>query len=143
MTRASIDLIYMPYDMMLLIEYPSGVVYRHQVGGNYCWQAELEGVLAPVDFSDAEVQQVMTLTNGVCRISAEVADAIDAILAANPRARYLSVDRTRLHESFEAWVYVRADTQDDAPDHLVNQDYLGSVYDFGTAKGLLIWPNSD
>src|SRR5258708_1544512 len=111
MSKASIDLICMPYQVMLLIEHPSGVVYRHQVGSFLCKQVELEGVLAAVDFSDSDDQQIMKLPYGSRSIIPEIADAIDAILAANPRARYLTVDRMRLQQSYEAWVFVHADTK--------------------------------
>ncbi len=39
----------MPDELMLLLDYPSGVIYQNQVGGNVCWQEELEGILAPID----------------------------------------------------------------------------------------------
>src|SRR5689334_7767548 len=115
MTKPSINLMLMPYDVMLLIEYPSGVTYRHQAGGTLCWRPELEGVLAPIDISDAHVEEVMKLPydHGL-GISAAIADGLDAILAANPGSRYLTVDRDRMNESMEAWVHVCAETKDDS-----------------------------
>src|ERR1700704_2131754 len=100
MPRMTIDLAFMPYATMLVVEHPSGVAYRNQVGGVTCWQAEVEGVLAPINISDAGVEKIMNLSykpgHGV---SIETADSIDAILAAEPCGRHLTVDRNRLHES--------------------------------------------
>ena len=61
MTQRTISLFFMPYDAMLVIEHPSGVVYRNQVLGVLCRRAELEGVLAPVDFSGADLERIMNL----------------------------------------------------------------------------------
>lgn len=144
MAQRTIDLACMPDQVMLLVEQASGVVYRNQVGGVTCWQAELEGVLAPLEINQADVERIMRLRYPPGHgISAEIADVLDAALAGQPGARYLKVDRARLHESLEAWVYVVADTQDDTPDHLLGPDYFGAVLGFGRVNAVLTWPNSD
>lgn len=129
---------------MLLVEHASGVVYCNQVGGVTCWQAELEGVIAPIDISQASAERIMRLAYPPRRgITAEIADAIDAALARELGARYLKVDRARLGESLEAWVFVVAETQDDTADRLRGPDYFGAVFGFGRVSGVLTWPNSD
>ena len=143
MPRKTISLYAMPYEIMLLLHDPSGVVYFNQVGGIACMQEELEGVLAPVDVGTANVERLAHLpyTYGA-GITPEIADAIDAVLTSVRHAEFLKVDRARLDDSMEAWVYVIAETKSDTPNHLVD-DYFGSAFEFGTTTGVLTWPNSD
>ena len=144
MTQLTISLFFMPYNAMLVIEHASGVVYRNQVLGVLCRQAELEGVLAPVDFSDADLERIMNLPYEPRSGFAEhLADALDEIFAAAPRARYLKVDRARLQDSSEAWVFVLIDTPADRTEFVPGMDYFGSMYGFGPVRGVLTWPNSD
>jgi hypothetical protein len=88
---------------------------------------------------------------GAQGISAETADAIDAILArtygpeAPPHDPAIRVDRERLEESWEAWIYVvvveslaRA-----LPDRETGDALLPNIRGLGTARGVLTWPNSD
>jgi hypothetical protein len=144
MTQPTISLAFMPHEVMLVLEHPSGVLYRNQVAGVLCWQAEIEGVLASVDFSDADTERIMTLPWQPTRgITSDLADAVDSVLAAAPRARYLKVDRARLQESAEAWVFVIADTPSDVTEFSPGMDYFGSIFGFGITTGVLTWPNSD
>jgi hypothetical protein len=143
MSKPIIDLAVMPYDAMLVLAHPSGVVYRNQVGGVTCFQKELEGVLGAVDLGDAEVERIMNLPFAPGHgVSVELADALDAILTGNARTRHVTVDRARLRDSLEAWVFVHADTREAPPDHRVG-DYFGSIFGFGKASAVLTWPNSD
>src|SRR3954463_7829900 len=141
--KRMISLYFMADDIMLILECPSGVIYRNQVGGVLCWQAEVEGVLAPFEGNPAHVDQVQRL---LCdhprKLTAEIADAIDTLLSSDLATRFVRVDRTRLSESMEAWVYVIADTQEYV-DLNTPSDYFGSVFGFGTATGVLTWQNSD
>lgn len=142
---ASLIVLYgMPDELMLIVEYRSGVRYLNQVGGVVCAKEEQEGVLAPVDVARPTLEAIQNCPypQGAQGISPEIADTIDALLASETRARMLKVDRSRLHESWEAWVYVRID----APFKNVmslNDNYYGSVYGFGPARGVLTWQNSD
>jgi Family of unknown function (DUF6210) len=134
----------MPDELMFVIEHPSGVLYENQVGGVVCFNGEQEGVLAPLDVARATVEAVQNLPypQGVEGISEEIADALDALLTAESRASMIKVDRERLHESWEAWIYVRIE----APRTIVrniHDDYHGSVYGFGPSRGVLTWQNSD
>src|SRR5262245_44958330 len=85
----------------LIVPCPSGVIYQNQVGGNVCWQAEIEGVLAPLDCDAEAVMQLegYQFSSGGQGISVAAADFIDGVLAASRATRFLSVDRTRLDES--------------------------------------------
>lgn len=141
--RKIINLYGLPYEVMLILEHTSGVTYENQVGGTLCWKATVEGVLAPVDLDPDLVEQIMNLPYEPRRgISAEVADAIDGVLAASSGGRYLKVDRARLAESWEAWVYVVADVPESSEFQLQGP-YFGAPRGFGRSMGVLTWPNSD
>lgn len=144
MSQLTISLSFMPYDLMLVLEHRSGVIYRNQVGGVTCWEAELEGVLAPLDLGDKDVERIMDFSYKPGHgLSVENADAIDAILAANPPTRHVTVDRDRLAESLEAWVHVIVATEDESANGLLGPNYFGAALGFGTVKAVLTWLNSD
>lgn len=129
---------------MIIAEHPSGVVYRNQVGGVVCWQAEVEGVLAPLDVSDDVADRIAAYPypSGREGITEEIADTIDALLTSEPGAKHLTVDRARLAESWEAWIYVLIDSPEYNEPSL-SEPYFGPFYGFGKAKGVLTWRNSD
>jgi len=130
----------LPDEVTLLLEHPSGVFYENQVGGVVCSRATLEGMLAPIDLPSDAVQHIMNLPyDAGLGISAEIADAIDGALAASPGARYLKVDRARLAESAEAWVFVVADIPESAELRL-EHPYSGAPRGFGASTGVLTWP---
>jgi hypothetical protein len=138
-----VNLYDLPDEVMLILEHASGVYYENQVGGVLCWQAMLEGVLAPLDLDPAAVEEIMNLPYDAGRgITAEIADAIDAVLDASPGERYLKVDRARLAESWEAWVFVVADIPESSERQLQGP-YFGAPRGFGRSTGVLTWPNSD
>jgi hypothetical protein len=133
----------MPYEVMLILQHSTGVAYENQVGGVICWQAELEGVLAPVELGPNSVERIMNLSYQARRgITAELADGIDEVLAATPGGRYLKVDRDRLDESWEAWVFVVVDSPVSTV-HDLTGPYFGAPRGFGATRGVLTWPNSD
>jgi hypothetical protein len=133
----------MPVEVMLVLEHPSGVHYENQVGGVVCARVTLEGVLVPIDLYSDAVHEIMNLTYDAGQgITAEAADAIDRALAPSPGARYLKVDRARLSESWEAWVFVVADIPESS-DHQLQGPYSGAPRGFGRSTGVLTWPNSD
>jgi hypothetical protein len=133
-----------PDEIMLIVEHPSGVQYQNQVGGVVNYQAEMEGVLSPLDLHSETRSRIQECSypGGIQGITTEIADTIDAALAAQPSTSFLKVDRTRLDESWEAWIYVSLDS----PESSVRKrfgSYHGPIYGFGAAKGVLTWPNSD
>jgi hypothetical protein len=134
----------MPDELMLIVAHPSGVAYQNQVGGVTCDQPRLEGILAPLAVSRRAKERIEGLdySNGALGISSGLADSIDAQLAAEPVARFVSVDRSRLDDCQEAWIYVLIASPQDI-DYQREPRFLGSVFGFGAAKGVLTWINSD
>jgi hypothetical protein len=65
------------------------------------------------------------------------------LLASEPRAHCLRVDRERLDASQEAWIYVLVASPDSSHPDCVKEPYLGWTYGFGAARGVLTWINSD
>jgi hypothetical protein len=131
----------------VIVECPSGVRYRNQVGGNACFQAEEEGVLAPLELNQEAEDRLETgpYPGGGAALTDAHADAIDGILASHPNTSFLKVDRARLRDSMEAWVYVILVTPESTSTSadLEKTRYFGPVYGFGATKGVLTWPNSD
>jgi hypothetical protein len=68
----------------------------------------------------------------VVGITDERATEINVLLKSHPMTAGISVDRTRLSESEEAWVYVTVEATE-----------LATYQGFGSAKGVLVWSNSD
>lgn len=132
----------MPNILMLVIEHPSGVVYQNQVGGNVCEQARLEGVLAPLGLEPSNVERIMRCSYGMQGITAGTADIIDSILASDSEGKYVKVDRGRLDECLEAWVYVIVESPM-SPDPMETPEFFGGWCGFGRARAVLTWPNSD
>jgi len=134
----------MPDDIMLIVEYASAVTYRNQVGGVVCYVGELEGVLAPIDLSREAVETIQSCPypQGREGITPEIADTIDSLLSAEPCARFLRVDRARLDESWEAWVYVTIDSPE-SPFPTSDGTYFGSIFGFGATRGVITWISSD
>jgi hypothetical protein len=135
----------MPDEAMLIIEHASGVVYQNQVGGTACWQAEQEGILAPLELWPETKKRIFELQfiPGAQGITLDFADALDALLAGEPTSAAVRVDRARLGECWEAWIYVTVDSPVSAEPLVVWRDYPGSVLGFGRVRGVLTWPNSD
>jgi hypothetical protein len=153
MTRGDTKKAIRLYDLaepMLIVECPSGVVYMNQVGGNVCWHPEQEGVLAPLGMDPEPDEKLARLPYPIGRegISVEIADAIDELLASARHTQFIHVDRSRLSECWEAWIYVVLDTpltgdfrrEANTP---AGRTYYGEVFGFGAARGVLTWPNSD
>ena len=117
----------------------SGVIYTNQVGGASCAKPKEEGFLipfnddAPLDQPEgALVKRLSALLENYMYLKDEEADAIDAILASYPDTACARVDRTRLRDSMEAWVYVD-----------IEEPHDSLFQGFGRCKAVLTWPNSD
>jgi hypothetical protein len=155
--------LYQLEELALIIECPSGVLYTNQAGGNFCMQPETEGVLVPLGHSCSIEEKLFAyFTNDVgtvIRLEPKHADALDVILR-TPEGTYvktptfnLEVDRSRLEESMEAWIYVTITTcpdvssfqewnrnaQPELPVHPTMYTFAG----FGRGTGVLTWANSD
>jgi len=154
----------------LIVLFPSGVLYSNQVGGYSCLQSEAEGIYVPlVDEVVNQEEQLYTYFTGPkllggCAngIDAEDADAIDTILHARLLTEFISVDRSKLGWSCEAWVYVKIANQ--PPERAVSyssgvgqtasgltikdSDYPSGInmfplYGFGECTGIVTWNNND
>lgn len=129
--------------MGLVILRPTGIFYTHQTGGYTCYLSEEEGVYVPVQrqFTDQESLLFNFFTgpkwNGWCGdgIDEATAEYVDYVLSTSFQTRYLRVDRTRLDDCKEAWVYVDV-SEPDEPD-------LAPISGFGNCKGVFLWTNSD
>jgi hypothetical protein len=128
----------------VIILWPSHVVYSNQTGGYACLQPREEGVFVPL-YADHGQQAAQfeafftgpTWDGGCCNgIDAETADYLDRLCAASFSTRLLHVDRTRLHDSHEAWIYVDVGV-------IEEQAYSHTILNFGQQKGVLTWANSD
>lgn len=124
---------------VLILLGPSGVVYTNQAGGGACTQPAEQGWLVPLsddpplDGSRPPLEiRLRQITEGATSLSAEQADALDALLAESPLTSFVSVDRRRLREASEAWVYVQITQEAEHP-------WSGLEAD----TGVMSWPNSD
>jgi hypothetical protein len=143
MSRAR-ALLYSAKGVGIVVLSPSGVIFSNQAGGYACLQPELEGVYVPLDddFNDIETKLSDYFTGpkhlgtGATRGHDEDdADRIDEILHSRSVPCPVAVDRQRLGESVEAWVFVRL-RADDGPFPILEGFQTGS-------PAVLTWTNSD
>ena len=136
--------------LCLIISHPSGVWYEAQVGGYACFHPQMEGVYVPVweafpDPQETALYEYFTGPKwvGHCYhgIDDETADFIDRVLSSSAYTQNLTVNRHRLKECMEAWVYVTIASAADEAGHLVVNGWDFS--DFRTTDGVLTWQNSD
>jgi hypothetical protein len=129
----------------LIIFWVSGVIYHNQTCGHACMQRYAEGVLVlptdpvlvsekPHERYECPIEPLLKAMawESVSGITDRRATEVDALLKSQPMTTGILVDRTRLRESEEAWVYVTIEPRDNAV-------YQG----FGSAEGVLVWQNSD
>jgi hypothetical protein len=146
----------------LIILCDSGIMYTAQTCGVNCLHPSAEGVYLPLcdELSDLETQLTdffVDLAGAAHGIDEKDADFIDALLAESYHTRFICVDRERLRDSHEAWLYVRfprspARYPDDPgveyreawidPDSPYQQS-LALFWGFESTHGILTWNNSD
>ncbi len=119
----------------LIISFPSGVIYTNQVGGLGCFHPELEGVFAPLSLGNKKILFALRqhFRGNWQHIEDSDAELIDKLLRSDG-FEFIKVDRMKLNESFEAWVYVDIEQ--------LSRD-LQLLNGFGNTKGILTWMNSD
>ena len=149
-------------ELALIVECNSGVRYTTQAGGNYCLQPETEGALVPLGTGCAIEDSLAAFyarENVPVGLSSAQADALDLILR-TPVAPYaytptffLEVDRHRLADSMEAWLFVtikecpeiwsfvewNRNAQPELERHPTRYPCAG----FGRRSAVLVWTNSD
>jgi hypothetical protein len=120
----------------LVIACPSRVAYTNQVGGYACRHPEIEGVFVPLSGNVSEKLYAFFTGpkwNGRCydSIDEETASFIDSILRELCLDSSLCVDREKLEESCEAWIWVK----------ISMNSLLWPGLNEG--EGILTWENSD
>lgn len=132
----------------LVVPHPTGVVYSNQAGGHACLQPNIEGFLVPIanevglapshSFRSPEndlFKYFATLHSCGAPISETDALEIEAIMHQLPLWGGLRVDRDRLKDSAEAWVFVTIEESEHRPILVDGIDY--------PIHAILTWTNSD
>ena len=115
----------------------SGIVYTNQTGGHACCHPEEEGILIPfnndypLDSPEERLEyRLSNLLENAQYLTKKTADLVDSVLI-DCRFENVRVDRSRLKESQEAWVYIEVNGE------------LDFVDGFKNFKAVLTWNNSD
>jgi hypothetical protein len=95
----------------VIISSPTGVLYSNQTGGFSCLHPELEGAYIPLNTDAGE--KLYTYfegpkhrgTGATDGLDAEDAAFIEMLLAERHLSAFIALDRSRLKESHEAWVW--------------------------------------
>ncbi len=132
----------------LIIPCSTGIVYSNQAGGHSCSQPQAEGFLVPIangfgpapthDFRspENELGQYFEKLNSCGASLTELnAAEIETIMHKLPPWRGLMVDRTRLSESLEAWVFVTIKANG------IRRMLVDGLKD--PIRAILTWTNSD
>ena len=130
--------------MGIVVLYPSGVYYSNQTGGHACLHPLVEGVFIPIRADELDLEKELaehftgSKWQGWCcdGIDEETAIFIDGLLAQCHLTRGTRVDRNRLRDSHEAWVYVEYRNPAEA-------DWRSEISGFGAREAVLTWENSD
>jgi hypothetical protein len=115
----------------LIIPGPSGIVYSNQAGGMACLHPKQEGALVPFPRLDKFLFPCWGCWGEAITIAE--ADEMDAFF--KDSAPELSVDRTRLADSTEAWVWVVCRNTPEDPSLALFGSWSGSA--------ILTWENCD
>lgn len=130
----------------LIVRWNSGVWYTNQAGGHSCMQPEAEGIFVPLNpiVSDQGRAVALEETLSACRwpgvalhagVSPNEADCVDAALEKH-KLDGITVNRSRLRDSMEAWVFVDVSA--------VDSPGLRVLVDWSTPlEAVLVWGNSD
>ena len=133
----------------------SGVYYTNQTGGTFCLQPEVEGVYLPLrndyripelTFESPELDLSAYFcgpkyrgTGAIYGLDEEDANFIDGILDKVRLSPSVRVDRRRLKDSHEAWVYVTIlGNEASEPDSALFANFAPYP-----RQGVLTWANSD
>jgi len=139
--------------LSLILKWPSGFAYATQTGGFACLQSWAEGILLPLgprgqERLDERFGEGRTKYDGYCwnGIDADDADWLDFVLThLEPGHNWgplITVDRSRLADSWEAWVHVRIGPhpeREPAPPGGDSWPFHG----IPAQEAILTWENSD
>jgi hypothetical protein len=140
----------------LIVEWPSGVIYSNQTGGTSCLHPEFEGVFVPLrnDYQPPDGPMLSPEnellayfegpkhegTGATGGLDEEDVEFITGVLTKWRLDSVIELDRSRLRESHEAWVYVtvlRGEGDRDLADLAL---FALPPY---PRRGVLTWSNSD
>jgi hypothetical protein len=128
---------------LILLE-PSGVFYYNQACGHSCLQKFEEGIFSYIRDDGQELYKAVSeYLLYKDSLTPKDADLLDSQFIQSCDAKYLRVDRNRLDNSMEAWVYVTIDQA--LNDNLKNESvYYNTAFKGFTCTGaVLTWDNSD
>ena len=123
----------------LIVPENTGVFYTNQVNGTACEHPKIEGFLIPIN-NDMLLNSAEHLENQLCslfdgawgELSETKANKINDVLAKYPETKGISVNRDKIKESVESWIYV-----------LAKETKFSCYSGFGELNGILTWQNSD
>ncbi len=118
-------------DFGIIITRKTGIVYENQCGGLSCSHLRHEGAFVPIDSGSVDID----FMGEADYVSPEDADKIDVAFLENTNGLVVTVDRERIKESREAFVYVNVSTKDGEKYPLIEN--------VENEKGVLVWLNSD
>lgn len=126
----------------IIISYKSGVFFTNQTGGLACHHPIYEGIYTPLDldnpisfFNDIHLADIFdAYTTKDFIITLDDADKLDIIFSKHPNMKRFIVDRSKLKESEEAWIYVIMKHD--------NYQYA-DIQGFKECKAVIIYENSD
>jgi hypothetical protein len=139
--------------LFLIIEYPSGIAYSNQTGGTSCSHPKVEGLLVPLR-NDIATRCLLSPENelydyfegpkycgtgAIGGLDAEDVSFIESVLEKYRLSSCISIDRSRLADSHEAWVYVKVEGEERSEDALKVFAGLGPY----PRSGVLTWTNTD
>jgi hypothetical protein len=133
----------------LILSEPSGVFYYNQVCGHACLQKFAEGVFSYIRDDGNELYKAVSKSMLYKdHLTIEDTDFLDSQFIQSFNAKYLRVDRNRLDDSMEAWVYVTIDQPSIGQsfnDSLKSESvYYNTAFKGFTCTGaVLTWDNSD
>lgn len=127
-------------EAMLIVEHPSNVKYRNRVQGIEPSFEDMEGILVPLGLDAGAVGRIRNCpyATNAQGITTAIADIIDEVLASEPTARFVSVDRSLLKKSWNSWIHVNIVSPKTTVKELY-EGYFGAIYGFGSTRGVLTW----
>ncbi len=137
-------------DLGIIVAWPSGVIYSNQANGVACEHPRLEGVFYPAAVDDSDdvslPRQNSELAAFVLNhregnrgpLNERIADFIDDFLSRTNLPFTAVVDRSRFHDSVEAWVWLTL-TRGKKP----WSSLFVEGFDAYPLAGVLVWENSD
>lgn len=124
----------------LIVPEETGVIFTNQVNGTACDHPKLEGILIPINNDCLPENHENLLETKLCAlfdgawdaITDEKANEIDLVLSSFRETESIAVDRSKIAQSVESWLYV-----------IANETEFSCFSGFGEIRGILTWQNSD